>query len=341
MRLLVKYAGRFILYFSCTWLVFFPGELEGQERIVVGPEYNVDSMLCDLGNPRGQRFEFSMPLSKSTYFRGDDPTLDPEMPVRESRMVYVYIPAAYKSGSKAPVLITLDGPSHFNQLCNALDNLTISQNPDWKLPAIVLISVENGGGNAKGSQRGLEYDTMSDRFAGFIMNEVLPAVLNDEEIKKTYPGIGFTDNPWGRAVMGCSSGGAAAFTMGWFRPDLFRRVISYSGTFVDQQDDDAYEESIYPQGTWEYHSGMNLIELSKKKPLRIFLQVSENDLGKNAPEEGRHNWVMANERMAQALQNRAYEYRFVFSLGSGHCDANVFNHTLAETLVWIWQGYEK
>jgi len=69
------------------------------------------------------------------------------------------------------------------------------------------------------SQRGLEYDTMSDRLAQFINDEVLPAVLNNAEIKAAYPGIAFTDNPWGKATMGWSSGGAAALTMGWFRPD--------------------------------------------------------------------------------------------------------------------------
>ena len=76
---------------------------------------------------------------------------------------------------------------------------------------------------------------MSDRFARFINDEVLPAVLNHAEVKAAYPKVAFTDDPWEKAVMGCSSGGAAALTMGWFRPDLFRRLITYSGTFVDQQ----------------------------------------------------------------------------------------------------------
>jgi len=340
MKFLHKPSGRSFFRLCCILLVVFSGELAGQERIQVGPEYTIDMLLTDLGNPKGQRFEFSMPLSESKYFRGDDPTLDPEKPVRKSRKVYVYIPAEYEPGTKAPVLLTLDGPSHFSQICNALDNLTILQNPDRKLPAFVLVSVENGGGNAKGSQRGLEYDTMSDRFAGFISNEVLPAVLNNEEIRKAFPGIAFTDDPLGRAIMGCSSGGAAAFTAGWFKPDLFSRIISYSGTFVDQQDDDADEESIYPLGAWEYHSGMKLIENSEKKALRIFLQVSENDLGKEASEDTHHNWVMANERMTEALANKGYEFRYLFSLEAGHCDANVFDQTLAETLIWIWQGYD-
>ena len=129
-------------------------------------------------------------------------------------------------------------------------------------------------------------------------------MLNNAEIKAAYPHIAFTDNPWGRAVMGCSSGGAAALTMGWFRPDLFRRLIAYSGTFVDQQDDDAPEEAKYPLGAWEYHSGMKLIENSEKKPLRIFTHVSENDLRPNDPEETHHNWVMAGQRTAAALEGQ-------------------------------------
>ena len=139
--------------------------------------------------------------------------------------------------------------------------------------------------------------------------------------------------------MGCSSGGAAALTMGWFRPDLFRRLIAYSGTFVDQQDDDAAEEATYPLGAWEYHSGMKLIENSEKKPLRIFTHVSENDLRPKDPEGTHHNWVMAGERTAAALKAKGYNQRFVFSLATGHCDRRVFEQTLADTLVWVWRGY--
>ncbi|MDG2125971.1 MAG: alpha/beta hydrolase-fold protein, partial [Verrucomicrobiales bacterium] len=164
-------------------------------------------------------------------------------------------------------------------------------------------------------------------------------VLEDKKLRKAYPNIAFTDDPWGRATMGCSSGGAAALTMGWFRPDLFRRLITYSGTFVDQQDDDAAEEEGYPRGAWEYHSEMKLIENSEKKPLRIFTHVSENDNGANR-EGGYHNWVKANERTAAALKAMGYDYRFVFSRGTGHCDKRVFEQTLADTLVWAWRGYE-
>jgi enterochelin esterase-like enzyme len=280
-----------------------------------------------------------MGLADSKFFRGDDPTLDPKKTVREQRMIYVYIPAAYKDGAKAPILVTLDGPSRLNLVRNALDNLTISKDPNRKLPAFIAIAVQNGGSDSKGSERGLEYDTMSDRFARFINDEVLPAVLHNAEIKAAYPHIAFTENPWGKAVMGGSSGGAAALTMGWFRPDLFRRLITYSGTFVDQQDDDAPEEAKYPLGAWEYHSSMKLIENSEKKPLRIFTHVSEHDNGANRPEESYHNWVMANERTAAALKAKGYDYRFIYSLAAGHTDPKVFEQTLADTLVWMWRGY--
>ncbi len=312
---------------------------EGNGDFVVGPNYEIDPDLTDLGNPKGKSFELTMRLADSKIFRGDHSTLDAKKEVRESRKIYVYVPAGYKDGTKAPILVMHDGPSNVNLVRNALDNLTISKNPDRRLPAFIVIGVQNGGNDGKGSERGLEYDTMSDHFARFINDEVLPAVLNNQDVKAAYPNIAFTDNPWGKATMGCSSGGAAALSMGWFRPDLFRRIITYSGTFVDQQDDDAPEEAAYPLGAWEYHSSMKLIENSEKKPLRIFTHVSENDLRASDPEETYHNWVMANNRTAAALEAKGYDYRYVFSRASRHCDGNVFKHTLADTLVWMWRGY--
>jgi enterochelin esterase family protein len=344
-------AGRlYAVLFLLCWGFLAPGDARGAEYTestgtegngdhVVGPDYAIDLDLTDRGNPKGQQVEFSLPLAESKIFPGTDATLDPKKPVRKERKITVYVPAAYKDGDKAPILVTLDGPSRLNLVRNALDNLTVSKDPNRKLPAFIVIAVENGGNDGKGSERGLEYDTMSDRFARFINDEVLPAVLENDELQTAYPQLAITDNPWGRGVMGCSSGGAAALTMGWFRPDLFRRLVTYSGTFVDQQDDDAAEEGAYPLGAWEYHSGKKLIETSEKKPLRIFTHVSENDNRANDPEETYHNWVMANQRTAAALAAKGYDYRYVFSKASKHCDGNVFDATLADTLVWMWRGY--
>ncbi|HSH93362.1 MAG TPA: alpha/beta hydrolase-fold protein [Roseimicrobium sp.] len=316
-----------------------PGN-EGDGLFTVGPEYKIDPDLTDRGNPKGKYFTFVMPLADSKIFRGDDTTLEPgKKAVRKERKIFVYVPAAYKDGTKAPVLIIHDGPGQMGFVRNALDNLTISKDPNRTLPAFIAIGVENGGNDGKNSERGLEYDTMSDRLARFIHDEVLPAVVKNPEIKAAYPKIALTENPWGRAVIGCSSGGAAALTMGWFRPDWYRRIIAYSGTFVDQQDDDAPEEAKFPLGAWEYHSGMKLIEKSEKKPLRIFTHVSEKDNRANDAEETYHNWVMAGQRTAAALKAKGYHHRFVFSQATGHCDRRVFEQTLADTLVWTWRGY--
>jgi enterochelin esterase-like enzyme len=222
---------------------------------------------------------------------------------------------------------------------NALDNLTIEDDPARKLPAFVAIAVANGGSDSKGSERGLEYDTMSDRYARFVQLEVLPAVLADPMIHAAYPQLAFTDDPEGRATLGCSSGGAAALTMGWFEPEWFHRLIVYSGTLVDQQDDDAPEEAQYPLGAWEYHSGKELIAHADRKPLRIFLHASDHDNGWDQPESGHHNWLLAQQRTAAALAAKGYHYRWIKALNAGHCDGKVFDQTLAETLLWTWRGY--
>ncbi len=316
-----------------------PG-VDGDGAVTIGPEYKLDKDLDDQGKPKGKSFEFSLKLADSKFFRGDDKTLEPEKKaVRASRKISVYIPAAYRDGTAAPYLIIHDGPGPLPLVRNALDNLTRADDPDRRLPAFIAIAVENGGNDGKNSQRGLEYDTLSDRLARFVAEEVVPAVLANPDIKAAYPRLAFTADPWGHAVMGCSSGGAAAMTMGWFRPDLFRRIIAYSGTFVDQQDDDAPEEAKVPLGAWEYHSGMKLITQSAPKPLRIFTHVSENDLRAKDAEDTHHNWVMAGQRTADALRAKGYHHRFVFSRGTGHCDGKVFQQTLADTLVWTWRGY--
>ena len=314
---------------------------DGDGDFQVGPVYGTDPDLTDRGNPKGKSFEFSMALADSKIFRGDDSTLQPEKkPVRKERKIFVYVPAGYKDGTKAPLLIIHDGPGQLALVRNALDNLTISKDPKRSLPAFIAIAVQNGGSDGKKSERGLEYDTMSDRLARFINDEVLPAVLNNPEIKAAYPHLAFTQDPWGRAVMGCSSGGAAALSMGWFRPDLFRRLACYSGTFVAQQDEDSPEAKQFPFGAWEYHSSMKLIETSEVKPLRIFTHVSEHDLRATDPEETHHNWVMAGRRTEEALKAKGYHHRFVFSLATNHCDSRVFQQTLADTLVWLWRGYQ-
>jgi enterochelin esterase-like enzyme len=148
-------------------------------------------------------------------------------------------------------------------------------------------------------------------------------------------GVVFTKDPEARATMGGSSGGAAAFTMAWFRPDLYRRVLTYSGTYVDQQSPPNPQS---PHGAWEYHE--HLIPQSDAKPIRIWLEVGENDNGSKRDEASLHNWVMANQRMAAALKAKGYHYRYVFAKAAGHTDGRVTRQTLPAALEWLWHGYE-
>ncbi|HEX2672503.1 MAG TPA: alpha/beta hydrolase-fold protein [Polyangiaceae bacterium] len=318
-----------------------PGS-DGDGDSTVGPSYTNQAELGDRGNPKGKSFSFTMKIADSVIFNGKDPTVSASK-VNTTRAINVYIPKLYKDGDAAPVLIIQDGPGEIGQVSNALDNLTISQDAKRKLPPFVVIAVQNGGNDSIGSERGLEYDTLSDRYARFIDQEVLAAVQANAQVKAAYPNLRFTREASGRASLGCSSGGAAAFSMGWFRPDLFSRIIGYSTTLVAQQDPKAAESKLYPLGAWDYHSSKELIKndaTGKERQLRIFINANQNDLGSTDAESTHHNWLMANQRTAAALKAKGYHYKFVEGMGVGHCDGKVQSATLADALIWVWRGYE-
>jgi enterochelin esterase family protein len=313
---------------------------EGDGDFIVGPTYTNEKELSDQGNPKGKSFSFSMPLASSKLFDGKDPTVT--KPVNTNRSINVYVPAKYQDGTPAALLVIQDGPGELTQVSRALDNLTVETDPMRKLPPFIAVAVQNGGDDSIGSERGLEYDTVSDKYARFIDTEVLPAVIADAKIKAAYPGLKFTTDPSGRATMGCSSGGAAAFTMAWLRPDLFSRVVAYSATLVAQQNPKAPESAMYPDGAWEYHSGKELIKNDtegREKKLRIFINAQENDNGSTAAESGKHNWLMANQRTAADLKAKGFHYKYIEGKGQGHCSGTVKSATMATVLMWLWRGY--
>jgi iron(III)-enterobactin esterase len=238
-----------------------------------------------------------------------------------TRTVWVYVPRQYQSGTPAPFIVAQDGYLYLNRLPRVLDNLIAA----GRVPPMVAILVDNGGGDAQGSQRGLEYDTLSGAYSDFIESEVLPRVVAET-------GVTLTDDPERRAVMGVSSGAACAFTMAWFHPERYRRVISYSGTYVNQQ---SPPDPASPRGAWEYHA--TLIPGAERKPLRIWLEVGEKDLHPDDPEETWHNWPLANRRMAAALAAKGYHYRFTFSRDGRHADPRVLDQTLPAALEWLWE----
>ena len=207
-------------------------------NFIIGPTHTPAPEMTAPDLTNGAVVEFTMNSTDSKYYPGiardkgtfgtPDPT-DPAKliittshPAPYTRKVAVYVPKSYVPDKEAPFIVGADGTDHM--LFTALDSLIA----EHKLPAMIAISIGNGSGDAQGSERGLEYDTMSGKYAEFVENEVLPLVETEAHVKLTH-------DPDGRATMGGSSGGSCALIMAWYHPELYHRVLTYSGTYVNQQ----------------------------------------------------------------------------------------------------------
>jgi iron(III)-enterobactin esterase len=308
-------------------------------NFIIGPTHTAAPELSAENTVlRGTVIEFTMNSSDSKIYPGiaREPntfgTVDPADPAKlvittshpapYTRKVAVYVPQQYQPGTVAPFIVGADGPDHL--LFSALDALIGAH----KLPLMIAISIGNGGGDAQGSERGLEYDTMSGTYAEFVESEVLPMVEVRAHVK-------LTKDPDARATIGASSGGACALIMAWYHPELYHRVLSYSGTFVNQQW--PYNPQA-PHGAWEFHE--HLIRSSPAKPIRIWMEVGDRDLlNPNVMRDNMHDWVLANENMAKVLAATGYHYQFVFARNALHVDRSVRQQTLPEALEYLWHDY--
>jgi enterochelin esterase-like enzyme len=314
-----------------------PATVDG--NFILGPTHEIPPAASTQGAiPRGAVIEFTMKSSDSKIYPGiaRDPgtfgAADPADPAKlvvttshpapYTRKVAVYVPQQYVAGSDAPFIVGADGPDPL--LFAALD-AAIAQH---KIPPMIALSIGNGSGDAQGSERGLEYDTMSGVYAEFVEKEVLPLVETQAHVK-------LTRNPDGRATMGGSSGGSCALIMAWYHPELYHRVLTYSGTFINQQ---WPSNPQTPHGAWAFHE--HLISDSPAKPIRIWMEVGDRDLfNPNLMRDNMHDWVLANEQMAKVLANKGYHYQFVFARNAGHVDRAVKQQTLPEALQYLWQDY--
>jgi hypothetical protein len=294
-----------------------PGAGDGD--YFIGPAYApAPELTAQAGVPKGRVESFILNAADSKFYpntglRGTTPT----------RKVTVYIPSQYVSGTPAARMVSADAfGARNNQIPNILDNMIA----DHRLPVIIAVMVANGGGDGPPSERGLEYDTVSGKFAVFIESEVLP------QVEKNY-GVTLTRDPDGRMTMAASSGGVASFTMAWFHPELYHRVLTYSGTYVNQHPD-----ADHPHGAWEYHE--HLIAESPAKPLRVWLEVGQNDLGSANESAAFHNWLIANMRMAAALKAKGCHCQLIYAKGAKHTDHNVIAQTLPEALEYVWKDYK-
>jgi enterochelin esterase family protein len=314
-----------------------PSEVEG--NFIIGPTHTpAPEMTAQPGVPQGTVCNLTMSSTDSPMYpgiardAGTFGTPDPADPARlivttsrpapYTRRVAAYVPAQYVAGTPLPFIVGADGPDA--SLFTALDNLIAQK----RVPVMAAVSIGNGSGDAQGSQRGLEYDTMSGRYAEFVESEVLPLVQKQ-------CGVTLTRDPDGRATMGNSSGGSAALIMAWYHPELYHRVLTYSGTYVNQQ---WPPSTTTPHGAWEFHE--RLIPGSPVKPIRIWMEVGDRDLlNPNVMRDDMHDWVVANENMARVLAAKGYHYQFVFARNAGHSDRAVKQQTLPRALEWLWKDY--
>jgi len=313
--------------------------VDADGNFILGPTHNrAPEMIVQTNVPQGTVYDLTLSSADSKIYPGIarepgtfgavDPT-DPAKlvvttshPAPYTRKVSVYVPKQYVPGMVAPFIVGADGPDR--ALFTALDNLIAGH----RVPVMIAIAIGNGSGDAQGSERGLEYDTMSGLYAEFVEQELLPLVEKQCHVT-------LTKNPEGRATMGGSSGGSCALIMAWYHPDLYHRVLTYSGTCVNQQ---WPPNADTPHGAWEFHE--HLIPNSPVKPLRIWMEVGDRDLlNPNVMRDDMHDWVVANENMARVLAAKGYHYQFVFARNAGHVDGRVKQQTLPEALEWLWHDY--
>jgi enterochelin esterase family protein len=178
---------------------------------------------------------------------------------------------------------------------------------------MVGIFLEPGGTNSPRSNRSFEYDRLSDQYARFLLEEILP------EVQKT---VNLRQDAAGRGIAGQSSGAIAAFTAAWERPDAFSKVLSGIGSFTNIQGGES--------GIGGGHNYQALLRRTPAKPIRVFLQDGENDLDNQFG-----SWWLANLSLARSLAWAGYDYQFVG--GKGYHNNNHIRAILPDALRWLWR----
>jgi len=232
------------------------------------------------------------------------------------RDYWIYVPKQYDVKKPACLMIFQDGENYLTDssflAANVLDNLIYKK----KVPIIIALFI-NAGDKGPGTpvwggdgNRSVEYDSVGAAYPKFLIEEMMPKVTQLYNITK---------DPWGTALVGVSSGAVAAFNAAWERPDVFGKVISHVGSFVNIRGGDKFPD---------------LIRRMPKKPIKVFLQDGENDLNLIFG-----SWTLASKEMAAALEYSGYDYKYVFGTG-GH-NLHHGGAIFPETLKWLWSDYVK
>ncbi len=255
------------------------------------------------GTPRGSVVK--MPEWNSKVFPGT------------KREWWIYVPAQYRADAAAAVMVFQDGHDYVRtnggwRVAAVFDNLIHK----GEMPVTIGVFL-NPGHSGKSrpqspwrvSNRSFEYDTLTDQYVRFLLEEMLPEVSRRFRL---------TEDPKLRAIGGASSGGICAWTVAWERPDAFRKVLSTIGSFTNIRGGDAYPA---------------LIRKTERKPIRIWLQDGRNDV-----DNPHGNWPIGNQRLAAALAYQDYDYKF--ACGKGEHNSNEAGPLLPAALRWLWRDWK-
>ncbi len=228
----------------------------------------------------------------------------------------IYVPAQYKKEQPAALMIFQDGRGYSDvtgkwRVPVVFDNLIARGD----MPPTIAVFINPGHDPSKtntkrpgtASNRGFEYDSLGDRYARFLLEEIIP------EVEKKYS---ISKDPEMRAICGASSGGICAFTVAWERPDAFRKVLSTIGSFTNLRGG-----NVYP----------SLIRKSEPKPIRVFLADTSGDL-----DNPFGHWPTSNKLMASSLQYMGYDVRFDWAEGYGH-SSDHGGALFPDAIKWLWR----
>ena len=286
---------------------------DDKTRLAVNLRYNqnmiIDNATKDYEIGPDSKTKSGVPQGVVTQHHWKKSTIYPG----SERDYWVYVPEQYDPSQPAALMVFLDGgvyvEGEYVQTVPVLNNLI----HDGEIPVMIALFVNPGNypsepvpSNIAYQPRQLEYDTQSDRFVRLLLEEIIPEISNYYNI---------TNDPSFRAICGSSSGGMAAWTAAWERPDAFGKVMSFIGSFVDIHGG---------------HSAAFKIRKAPPKKIRVFLQSGSNDFNREFGD-----WPLANQTMASALAFANYDYRFVY--GNGRHDLKHANAILPDAMRWLWR----
>ena len=294
------------------------------------------SLAAQPGQPAAQNPDIHYQLGPDSLPRDGVPkgevrgpfTLPSEAYPGTQHTYWVYVPAQYDPAVAASLMIFNDGQAFKNmdgdlRAPNVLDNLIYRR----EIPVMIAVFINPGrrpdqpeptpqNWGDRDTNRPAEYNSLDDKYARVIGDELMPALYQDFNISK---------DPERHGIGGASSGAIAAFTVAWQRPEAFRKVLSMIGSFVNLRGGHAYAD---------------IVRKSDRKPIRIYLQDGRNDnrgLGRDGKYNQERDWFLQNVRLMQALTEKGYDLTFQWGIGrhSQKHGGSIF----PDMMRWLWRDH--